>query len=166
MGAGAFGHVTTAMVCAASSFSMQVTDPRSLIPDMDVEFFKKYRGDPQASLKSVTFMEPGLRQASNAAGKQQSRSEGSLDHSQELETITSKIVTLGDFIDTDALSPGDTLTTCKTDEDFGKHVLKHTHPEFRQKVRDGQQVVVAGNAMGVGSSRETAVQALKGEISL
>lgn len=141
---------------------MQVTDPRSLLPDMDVEFFKKYQGDLQTSSKAVTFVEPGLRQTSDFK-TQQSASKSSPDHGQALGTITSKIVTLGDFIDTDALSPGETLTTCKTDEDFGKHVLKHTHPDFRQKVHEGQQVVVAGNAMGVGSSRETAVQALKGE---
>jgi hypothetical protein len=60
------------------------------------------------------------------------------------------------------LAPGPTLTTCVTEEDFGKHVLEYTHPEFRGKVKGGQQVVVAGNAFGVGSSREVAVSALKG----
>lgn len=60
------------------------------------------------------------------------------------------------------LSPGHTLTSSLTDEERGEHVLEHTHPEFRAKVRGGQRVVVAGNAFGVGSSRETAVSALKG----
>lgn len=54
--------------------------------------------------------------------------------------------------------------SCKTDAERGAHVLQHTHPEFRSQVRNGQQVVVAGNAFGVGSSRETAVSALKGEL--
>lgn len=60
------------------------------------------------------------------------------------------------------LAPGPTLTTCVTDEEFGQHVLEHTHPDFRAKVKDGQQIVVAGHAFGVGSSRECAVSALKG----
>lgn len=36
-------------------------------------------------------------------------------------------------------------------------------PDFRDKVRGGQQVVVGGRAFGVGSSRENAPQALKGK---
>lgn len=76
--------------------------------------------------------------------------------------FNSKIVKLGDFIDTDALAPGFTLTSCTTDEEFGRHVLCHTYPEFREKVQSGQRIVVAGKAFGVGSSRECAVSALKG----
>lgn len=76
--------------------------------------------------------------------------------------ITSNIITLGDFIDTDALAPGFTLTSCHTEEEFGQHVLCFTHPEFRDKVRNGQRIVVAGRGFGVGSSRDVAVSALKG----
>lgn len=60
------------------------------------------------------------------------------------------------------MAPGPTLTTCITDGDFGQHALEHTHPDFRAKVRGGQQIVVAGKAFGCGSSREVAVSALKG----
>lgn len=49
------------------------------------------------------------------------------------------------------------------DSDFRKHVLKYTHPEFRDKVCSGQCIVVASHGMGVGSSQETAVMALKGK---
>ncbi|KAK0103388.1 hypothetical protein ONS95_005414 [Cadophora gregata] len=107
-------------------------------------------------------MGPGPPKAGHGESKEQPT---------ELGVIESKVVTLGDFIDTDAasltdsllaLAPGPTLTTCVTDEDFGKHVLEHTYPEFRTAVRNGSQVVVAGNAFGVGSSREVAVFALKG----
>lgn len=165
MGAGAFGHVTTAMVCAASSFGMQITDPRSLLDDMDIEFFKTYRGDAEKVYKPVTYFEPGVR-AQSATKRKSNKTDSGVTSQDGSNQIQSKIITLGDFIDTDALSPGDTLTTCVTDEDFGKHVLKHTHPDFREKVHGGQQVVVAGHAMGVGSSRETAVQALKGKVNI
>jgi 3-isopropylmalate dehydratase small subunit len=64
------------------------------------------------------------------------------------------------------LAPNEFLTTAKTDEDFGAHVLEFTHPEFREKVERGQKVVVAGKAFGCGSSREVAVSALKGRLHL
>lgn len=60
------------------------------------------------------------------------------------------------------MAPGPTLTTCTTDEEFGEHVLEYTHPDFRSKVKSGQQVVVAGYGFGIGSSREVAVNAIKG----
>ena len=53
--------------------------------------------------------------------------------------------------------------TANTEAKAGAHVLELTHPDFRGKVAAGQQVVVAGNAFGVGSSRENAVSALKGK---
>ena len=55
------------------------------------------------------------------------------------------------------------LSTAKDDKEFGEHCLEYTHPEFRQQVRHGQQIVVAGKAFGVGSSREEAVRALMGK---
>lgn len=167
MGAGAFGHITTAMVCAASSFNMQVTDPRSFLDQEDIDFFKAYRGDIGNTPRSLAYVEPGIH--SKPSKPKTARKSGSKPTSQPsniIKPITSKVVVLGDFIDTDALSPGETLTGCTTDEEFGDWVLKYTHPEFREKARNGgQQVVVAGHAMGVGSSRETAVRALKGNRS-
>ena len=44
--------------------------------------------------------------------------------------------------------------------------MQYYAPEFRAKVKAGQQVVVAGTAFGVGSSREQAPRALKGTVYL
>ena len=63
------------------------------------------------------------------------------------------------------LAPGHTLMKAMNEKEAGQYVLEFTHPEFRGKVRDGQRVVVAGNAFGVGSSRENAVSALKGKLN-
>lgn len=49
-----------------------------------------------------------------------------------------------------------------SDIEVGTHCLEYTHPEFRQQAKNGQQVIVAGKAFGCGSSREQAVNALKG----
>jgi 3-isopropylmalate dehydratase small subunit len=50
-----------------------------------------------------------------------------------------------------------------TNEAFGEHCMEFFMPEFRQQVKEGANVVVAGDAFGCGSSRETAVTSLLGE---
>ncbi|KAK5168966.1 uncharacterized protein LTR77_006275 [Saxophila tyrrhenica] len=164
MGKGSFGHLSSAMVCAASSFSMEMTDVAPFLKDIDTEFFKYYKGEIDGqSLPEVQYVEPKPQEvASEELESLPQASENSSTGTLESGIINSKIVTLEDFIDTDALSPGFTLTSCKTDDEFGQYVLMHTHPDFRSKVANGQRVVVAGKAFGVGSSRESAVSALKG----
>lgn len=168
MGVGSFGHLSSAMVCAASSFSMSITGLEDFLGDIDVEFFRHYRGTTTQNPPPVTYAEPRPQMHTATDIESIPPMDASADKEDQAldaisqSVITSKIVTLGDFIDTDALAPGPTLTTCKTDEEFGEHVLEYTHPDFRDKVKSGQQVVVAGRGMGVGSSREVAVSALKG----
>lgn len=70
-----------------------------------------------------------------------------------------KVQRLGDFDDTDALSPAESLTGPMIPEALGKFCLIHTHPDFRQRVREEYNIIVAGKAFGCGSSRETAVSA-------
>ena len=169
MGKGSFGHLSSAMVCAASAFSMTVTSLADFLEELDVDFFHFYRGEKDENLPAVKYVEPRPNAetgpASHETPSTDTRSLLTDSSAESLGTkslVKSKVVILGDFIDTDALAPGPTLTTCKTDEEFGQHVLEYTHPDFRAKVTEGQQVVVAGNAFGVGSSREVAVSALKG----
>ncbi|KAI0392697.1 hypothetical protein F5Y17DRAFT_477390 [Xylariaceae sp. FL0594] len=79
------------------------------------------------------------------------------------DIIKGKVLRVGDFIDTDAIIPNDFLHLCETDEDWGSHCMQFQMPEFRTLARDqGHSVVVAGKGFGVGSSREVAVNALKG----
>ncbi|KAI1610291.1 aconitase family protein [Exophiala viscosa] len=167
MGKGAFGHVTTAIVCAASSFSLTITSPAEFLRDIDLDFFRRYSPLAGMSYAPIEYVEPDLTSKPGRSIESTTAADTRIELGKEgpqkmLDKISSKVVTLGDFIDTDALAPGPTLTTCVTDEDFGHHVLEHTHPEFRAKVKGGQQIVVAGHAFGVGSSRECAVSALKG----
>jgi 3-isopropylmalate dehydratase small subunit len=50
----------------------------------------------------------------------------------------------------------------KDEEELGQHCLEFTNPEFRELVKNGHTIVVAGEAFGCGSSRQEAVQALIG----
>lgn len=60
------------------------------------------------------------------------------------------------------LAPAQFLIGMSDNKIAGEHCLEHTHPEFRQRVKDGFNIVVAGKAFGCGSSREQAVMALLG----
>ncbi|KAJ3565701.1 hypothetical protein NPX13_g7408 [Xylaria arbuscula] len=79
------------------------------------------------------------------------------------EIIKGKVLRLGDFIDTDAIIPTSFLHLCETDEQWGSHCMEYFMPEFRDLVRNqGHNIIVAGKGFGVGSSRDVAVNALKG----
>ncbi|KAI0534515.1 hypothetical protein GGR58DRAFT_482485 [Xylaria digitata] len=78
-------------------------------------------------------------------------------------TVKGKVMRLGDFIDTDAIIPTSFLHLCETDEEFGSHCMEYFMPEFRDLAQNhGHSVIVAGKGFGVGSSRDVAVNALKG----
>lgn len=98
------------------------------------------------------------------------------------DQLSGKVQRLEDFIDTDAVSvkfhtiysrarwltlyaklaPAAFLVGMPNNQAAGEHCLEFTHPEFRDRVKDGFNVVVAGNGFGCGSSREQAVMALLG----
>lgn len=146
---------------------MTITDPTDLLQNLDTAFFNRYKGISDHTLPPPHYVEPRPPQDSPTSQASPDDTGAPLtspttSNEPAPSTISSKIITLGDFIDTDALSPGFTLTSCVTDEEFGRHVLCYVYPEFREKVKAGQKIVVAGHAMGIGSSRETAVSALKG----
>lgn len=164
---GAFGNLSSAVVCAASAFSLTVTDPAPFLVDVDFDWYEKvYLQRSTSPSNPVTYVEPNLSLTTPLEQQQQlSTSAHQVAPEGALDTIQSTIITLGDFIDTDALAPSAALATCVTDEDYGRHCLEHTHPEFRDKVKSypgSTAVVVAGRGFGVGSSRENAVSALKG----
>jgi hypothetical protein len=164
---------------------MSVTDPAPFLKDLDVNFFLNYKKAPASTAHlptEVKYVEPhvGLQASLAQPTAAPARNGGAEERSPESGKIESKIVVLEDFIDTDAvrfaildlkpmvetdgrqLAPNEFLTTAKTEADFGAHVLEFTHPEFREKVKGGQTVVVAGKAFGCGSSRDVAVWALTG----
>ncbi|KAI0804954.1 hypothetical protein GGR55DRAFT_308661 [Xylaria sp. FL0064] len=79
------------------------------------------------------------------------------------EIIKGKVMRLGDFIDTDAIIPTDFLHLCETDDEWGSHCMEYFMPGFRDLVqKQGHNIIVAGKGFGVGSSRDVAVNALKG----
>ncbi|MBC7085643.1 MAG: 3-isopropylmalate dehydratase small subunit [Methanomethylovorans sp.] len=66
----------------------------------------------------------------------------------------------GDDVDTDAVIPGRYLIM-NTPEELAAHVFEGVRPEFAKNVQEND-IIVAGNNFGCGSSREHAPLALKG----
>src|SRR2546427_44062 len=68
-------------------------------------------------------------------------------------TIRSRVQRFGDNVDTDAIIPGQFCHLTALPE-LGAKAFHFVRPDFVQKVREGAQVVVAGEGWGSGSSRE------------
>jgi len=66
----------------------------------------------------------------------------------------------GDSIDTDMITPGKYLAIIEP-KGLAEHLLEGKDPEFPQKVKPGD-ILVVGQNFGCGSSREHAVAAMKG----
>ncbi|PVI02551.1 aconitase iron-sulfur domain-containing protein [Periconia macrospinosa] len=171
MGPGAIGSITSAVTVAASSFDMKITDPTPLIDRIDHDRLQELLGIDFSMKSIIQYVEPSARNVITVASGKRSNpgrpephqsDEQALTQDFNHKSINGKVQTLGDFIDTDALAPAKALIGNLSAAELGEYCLCHTHPSFRQRVKDGLSVVVAGKAFGVGSSRENAVTALMG----
>lgn len=75
-----------------------------------------------------------------------------------MSKITGRAFTFGDNVDTDILAPG--IYMKDPIEVIASHCLESLDPGFSTKFKSGD-IVVAGNGLGIGSSREQAAEALK-----
>ncbi|ORX56507.1 3-isopropylmalate dehydrogenase [Piromyces finnis] len=155
MGKGSIGNVTSASCVAASSFDMKVTDPTELLESIDRNKWEQFRQFNVVKGEDIVISEP--RPIIAKAG-----SNSNVDKVESKNVIINgKIQRFEDHIDTDAIIPAEFMPGT-SDEDLGTHCFQYVRPEFRQKVKEGSTVVVAGVGFGSGSSREEAPRALKG----
>lgn len=123
MSLGSFGNITSAAVVAASSFSMSVTDPAPFLEEVDVDFFQRYtQRVEEKTATTIAYVEPhvGPVDASpappNLTEKVSDLKLEKEDTSDAHAIIKSKVITLGDFIDTDAVSrPIDSVSGIQLD---------------------------------------------------
>ncbi|KAL9104371.1 MAG: hypothetical protein Q9163_000671 [Psora crenata] len=171
MGKGSIGHLASATAVAASSFAMKITDPTALLREIDQNIWSKYKKmvnggnkmrQEKVKVEILSYTEPDFLLASPETRTVYSQSHDGNPPSNRLPPICSKAIIVGDYIDTDALAPSDFLTSALTDEALADHCMEYSYPDFRNNVRAGRQILVAGKAFGVGSSREMAPRALKG----
>jgi 3-isopropylmalate dehydratase small subunit len=154
MGEGSLAYLASAATVAASSMGMQIRDPRPLLDGVDPARWAKILGRSDAATPEIRTLEPStdVTAATTAQAK---------PHTRSRATLRGRIQRFEDHIDTDAIIPGEFCHLTRV-EDLGAHAFAFVRPEFVARVRLGQDVIVAGEAWGSGSSREQAVWALQG----
>ncbi len=154
MGAGSKAWLATAATVAASSATLEVSDPRPWLDQVDQARYAAILGRESATVPEVrvTEAEPVSPPVASEGGE---ASEGGG------ATVAGRVHAFGDHIDTDAMIPGEFCHLVELDV-LGERAFHYTAPGFKARVQAGQTVVVAGEGWGSGSSREQAVWALKG----
>ncbi|KAJ1674621.1 hypothetical protein EV182_002904, partial [Spiromyces aspiralis] len=171
MGPGSIANLASAATVAASSFNMEVRNPRDLLDMIDRERYEKILDiwmDKPGSIK-ISEPNPAILPATTATGTAEPSSQTSSSKddrtvnpsSGPATVITGKVQRFDDNVDTDAIIPAQFMPGT-SDEDLGTHVFQYFRPEFRDKIKQGYDIVVAGIGFGSGSSREEAPRALKG----
>jgi len=154
MGEGSLAYLASAATVAASSLGMQIADPRPLVAKIDPRRFQELRRRDHLPPPSITLSEPEPRVETSSA----------VHHGEAVATagvLRGAVQLFGDNIDTDAIIPGE-FCHLNTLEALGQHAFHHVRPGFAERAARGQNLVVAGEGWGSGSSREHAVWALKG----
>ncbi len=75
-----------------------------------------------------------------------------------MDTIKGRVRKFGDNIDTDTITPANTLQL--PTEEMIKHAFSPVFPNFYETVQEGD-IIVAGNNFGCGSAREQAIDVVK-----
>jgi aconitate hydratase/homoaconitate hydratase len=164
MGEGSLAYLASAATVAATSLSMEIRDPRSLLGRIDPARLAKILGQEvgripevayrQSEPTAVTLSPPGSpdRPAPSHTGPAASTAQSPL---------SGRVQRFGDHVDTDAIIPGQFCHLTELAE-LGSHCFEFVRPGFPARVAEGQSIVVAGEGWGSGSSREQAVWALRG----
>lgn len=154
MGKGSLAWLASAPTVAASAFSMAVTDPRPLLNEIDRERLASL-AHHRAGLPAIVYTEP--QPEAGGRSDQDTRQNGAASSTR----IRGRAQLFGDHVDTDQIIPGEFCHLSDIDE-LGEKAFFHVRPDFIQRVRAGENIIVAGEGWGSGSSREHAAWALKG----
>ncbi len=155
MGEGSLAHLASGATVAASAVQMKIADPRPLLAKIDQDRYAQILGRTLAS------QVPHVRSTEPAPALSKAHAQASGGTAAVSAEVRGKVQRFGDNIDTDAIIPGEFCHLVNLDE-LGQRAFHHVRPEFYQRAKQGQTMVVAGEGWGSGSSREQAVWALKG----
>jgi len=154
MGKGSIAWLASAATVAASSFDMKIVDPRPLIAQVDREIWQRLVA-PKTGLPTVVITQPQPDHSIHTT--QRAGGNGKLQH----VLIKGKAQKFDDNIDTDAIIAGEFCHLSDLQE-IGAKAFYHFRPDFVKRVQQGENIIVAGEGWGSGSSREHAAWALKG----
>jgi aconitate hydratase/homoaconitate hydratase len=157
MGEGSLAWLASAATVAASSLSMEITDPRPFLARIDQDRFARIlRRGSLGTPAQINLAEPEFRVERSGAQNITPQPTGPV-----ASVVRGTVQRFGDAVDTDAIIPGQ-FCNIRSVEETGQHCFQFVRPEFVGRVRDGATIVVAGAGWGTGSSREHAAWALLG----
>jgi aconitate hydratase/homoaconitate hydratase len=170
MGEGSLAYLASAATVAATALGMEVRDPRPLLGRIEPQRLAKILGREVGRIPEVAFQpseptaEAGKASGPDAAPLASQASPAAVSTSavaSSREPVSGRIQVFGDHIDTDAIIPGQFCHLTDLSE-LGSHSFEFVRPGFPARVAAGQNIIVAGEGWGSGSSREQAVWALRG----
>lgn len=157
MGPGSLAHLASAATVAASTLHMKISDPRVHLARIDRDRYARLldrkvgRQPPE-----VRTREPDC--STNVLGP---RALTPHPEARRAPKVRGRVQRFGSHVDTDAIIPGPFCHL--TDfESLGEKAFHFVRPSFHSLAKRGQNLVVAEEGFGTGSSREQAVWALLG----
>jgi len=156
MGAGSLAWLASASTVAASAMGLEVADPRPWLDQVDQDRFAHLLGRDALPSVEVRSAAPSPIVEEPPSFKSQAQSAAN-----EGAVVVGEAQVFGDHIDTDAIIPGEFCHLTDLAE-LGERCFHYVSPGFAERTRAGQDIMIAGEAWGSGSSREHAVWALKG----
>jgi homoaconitate hydratase len=157
MGKGSIANLASAATVALSSLDMKIANPRKYLDMIDREEYAKMLDVFLSKEQDFEVVDP----SPVLVPPRPDEEEQPAADSRLPPTIEGKCQVFEDNIDTDAIIPAQFMPG-KDDEDLGTHCFEFVAPQFRERVAQGFDIVVAGIGFGSGSSREEAVRALMG----
>ncbi|OMJ30425.1 putative aconitate hydratase [Smittium culicis] len=164
MGPGSIANLSSAATVAASSFEMKIADPTELVNMIDQSRYQAMIAEWMEKPGEYMVSEPNPNFVSDSDVEMTDSTAVASDESDSDsvdDSFTGLVQRFEDHVDTDAIIPAQFMPGVD-DQDLGTHAFELVRPEFRQKVKEGFTIVVAGAGFGSGSSREEAPRALKG----
>jgi aconitate hydratase/homoaconitate hydratase len=155
MGPGSLAWLASAPTAAASSFALRITDPRSLLAGVSPDLVRSYLAGTAAPAE-IRLSEPAAAPATSRGAPSASGASVIAPRSK----IVGRAQVFGHNVDTDAIIPGEFCHLIEP-ADLGRAAFHHARPDFAERVARGEDVIVAGEGWGSGSSREHAAWALK-----
>lgn len=153
MGPGSTAWLASAPTVAVSSLYLRIRDPRPALQAIDRDRLARLLS-PRDGLSPVVYGEPEVAPPATGGHRIPRRPTGS-------STLRGRVQLFGDHVDTDAMIAAEFCHQSDPAE-LGPRAFLHFRPEFRERVRHGETILVAGEGWGTGSSREQAVWALAG----
>lgn len=155
MGEGSLAWLASGPTVAAASLGMCVRDPRDFLPFIDPDRFARILRRDNVPVPSIDVQEPAVSVVTEKEVPTDAETK------RARPPVVGRALRFGNHVDTDAIIPGPFCHLTDWTE-LGQHCFEFVRPGFAAACQNGQNIVVAEEGWGSGSSREQAVWALLG----